>query len=284
MKRLPWLNVVLLAAVVALATLAWLRPGGEEPVQHALSTLKLADAHSIRIERTGSPDVLLDRKQGAWFLTAPLAARADAHRVSRLLEILEARASYKVPAAGLERFGLDRPVARMTIGDQAFSYGMLNTVTREQYVATGTAIYAVHLRYGTAFPASAADLASRQLLGPGEVPVRVELAEKFAVGQRGGKWVLEPASGEAGQDDLARWVDGWRLASAIHVEPHVGGKPRRDVVIELKSGAHIMLGVLASGPNTVLTRPDEKLQYHFGIETAKRLLSPPTARNERTER
>ncbi|MND07474.1 hypothetical protein D3C83_294650 [compost metagenome] len=51
-------------------------------------------------------------------------------------------------------------------------------------------------------------------------------------------------------------------------------------MIELKGGARIALGVLASGPNTVLTRPDEKLQYHFRIEAAKRLLSRPTARDE----
>lgn len=274
MKGLPWLNAVLLAVVAALAALAWLSPGDEGPAQHALSTLKPAEARSIRIERADAPDVLLERKEGAWYLTAPLAARADEQRVQRLLEILEARASYKVPGGGLERFELDRPVARMTVGGQVFSFGMLNAVTREQYVATGDAVYAVHLRYGAAFPANAADLASRRLLGPGEVPVRVEL-EKFTVAQRDGKWAVVPPGGEASQDDLARWINGWRQAVAVHVEPHVGGRPRQDVVIELKGGARVALGVLASGPNTVLTRPDEKLQYHLRVEAAKRLLSPP---------
>ena len=277
MKRLPRLNALLLVVVGVLGALAWFRPAGDGPAQHPLSTLKAAEARSVRIERPGTADVVLEKKDGGWFLTAPLAARADEHRVQRLLEILGAQSAHKLTGGGLERFELDRPAARVTIGGQAFSFGMLNAVTREQYVATGDAVYAVHPRYGAALPAGAVELASRQLLAPGEVPERVALKE-FTVERREGRWMLSPDSGgEPSQDDLARWIEGWRLASALRVEPHVGGKPRQDVEIRLKGGGRIALGVLASGPGIVLTRPDEKLQYHFRIEAAMRLLSPPGA-------
>ena len=72
-------------------------------------------------------------------------------------------------------------------------------------------------------------------------------------------------------------MDGWRSASALRVEPFVGGKPRHDVRVRLKNGGEFTLGMLSSGANLVLTRADEKLQYHFRIETAKRLLAPPAA-------
>jgi hypothetical protein len=277
MSRLPWLNALLLAIVAALGALAYFKPGTDAPAEHALSALKAAAASSIRIERTGAQGITLERKEGRWVMTAPLAARADASRVERLLEIVEAKSVHRTAATALERFALAPPAARVTIAGQTFGFGMVNAVTREQYVLTGDAVYAVNPRYGTALPAGPLDLASRQLLGPGEIPLKIELKE-FAVEQRDGRWTLAPApAGGLSQDELARWVDGWRSAGAIRVEPHAGGKPRADVRIQLKGGGSLALGVLSSGANLVLARPDEKLQYHFRVETAKRPLSPPGA-------
>jgi len=45
----------------------------------------------------------------------------------------------------------------------------------------------------------------------------------------------------------------------------------------LKGGAELALGLLAREPELVLLRADEKLQYHFRADAAKRLLSPPGA-------
>ena len=277
MSRLPWLNALLLVVVAALGALVYLKPGGNTPDEHPLSQLKPSEVKSIRIERQGAAGIALEKKAAGWVITSPLAARADELRVQRLIEIVEAKSAHRMAAGGLERFELERPAARMTLARQTFSFGMVNEMTREQYVMTGDAVYAVNPRYGTALPANPLDLASRQLLGSGETPLRIELKD-FTVEQRDGKWTLTPApSGELGQDDLVRWVDGWRLASAIRVEPHVGSKPRPDIRIQLKNGGGFTLGILASGANLVLTRPDEKLQYHFRIDTAKRLLSPPSA-------
>ncbi len=282
MSRLPWLNALLFAVVAALAALVYLKPGGDAPDEHPLSQLKPSELTSIRIERPGAAGIVLEKKAGGWVITAPLAARADESRVQRLIEIVEAKSAHKLAASGLDRFELERPAASVTLAGQTFSFGLVNAVTREQYVMTGNAVYTVHPRYGTALPAGPLDLASRQLLGPGEVPLRIELKE-FTVEQRDGKWMLTPAPvGEPSQDDLVRWVDGWRSASSILVEPHVGGTPRPDIKIRLKNGSDFTLGMLAGGSNAVLTRPDEKLQYHFRIDTAKRLLSPPVgAREER---
>jgi hypothetical protein len=277
MIRLPWLNALLLAAAAALGALAYFGPKGDTQDEHPLSALKASEVTSITIERVGAPGIAVEKKNGHWLITTPLAARANEHRVRQLLEIVEARSANRFAAADLQRFELERPAVRVTIGGQSFDIGMVNALTREQYVLTGNAVYTVHPRYGVALPADLYDLASRQLLGPGELPQRIELKE-FAVEQRGGKWTLTPAgTGNLSQDELARWVDGWRSASALRVEAHVGGKPRHDIRVRLKNGSEVTFGILSSGANLVLTRPDEKLQYHFRIETAKRLLAPPAA-------
>jgi hypothetical protein len=278
MRRLPWLNALLLVVVAALGAFVYLKPSVDSRNENALSKLKASEANTIRIERPGAGAISLEKKSGGWKVTAPLSARADETRVQRLLSIVEAKSAAKMPATELARFELDPPSATLTIGKQAFSFGMVNSLTREQYVMTDGAVYVVNPRFGAGLPATPVDLASKQLFGPDEIPSRIALKD-FSLEQRDGKWTLTPApAGDLSQDDYARWADGWRFASALRAEPFVGGKPRQDIEVRLKSGTVITLGILASGASLVLTRPDEKLQYYFNIETAKRLLSPPGAR------
>jgi len=279
MSRAWWLNALLAAAVAVLGAWVYFKPARDAPVEHPLSALSPTEAASIHIERPGAAPISLEKKAGAWHITAPFSARGDESRVQRLLEILEAKSAHRLGATDLPRFELDQPQARLTIGRQAFSFGMVSPMTREQYVMADGAVFAVHARYGTALPANAGDMASRQLFGPGETPVRFEL-KAFTVEQNDGKWKQTPQAQDFSQDDFVSWSDEWRRASAMRVEPYVKGKASAEIRIQLKEGGALTLGVLAREPELVLLRPDEKLQYHFRADLAKRLLSPPTAARE----
>lgn len=279
MSRAWRLNAVLAAAVAALGALVYFMPAREGAVEFPVSTLAAAQVKAIRIERAGAVPVLLEKREAGWFIAAPFAARAEASRVERLLEIVGAKAASRLPAADLARFGLARPEASMTVDGQTFAFGMVNAVTREQYVLSGGAVYVLPPYFGSALPASAADLASRQLFGPAEAPARFEL-EEFTVEQRDGRWTLSKPSGGLSQDDLIRWVDAWRLASALRVEPHAGSRAPEKIEVQLRSGARITLGVLAREPELVLVRSDEGLVYRLGAASAQRLLSPPGSEAE----
>ena len=275
-----WLNALLAAAVAALGAFFYFKPAQDAAVEYPLSALKPQEVTSLRIERAGAAPIQLDRKQDTWFISAPFAARADATRVQQLLAIVEARAAHRLPAGDRERFGLEAPQARIVVDGHAFSFGMVSELTREQYVMSGDAVYAVHPRYGAALPESALQMASRQLFGADEAPARIVLRD-FAVEQREGKWSLTPGAGDLSQDDLIRWVEEWRLASALRVEPRSAGRVRDEIRTQLENGGGFTLGVLAREPELVLARSDEKLQYRFRAEAAKRLLSPPApARDE----
>jgi hypothetical protein len=279
MSRAAWLNAALAAIAVALGAFLYLKPAGDSAVEYPLSALKPQEALSLRIERAGAMPVVLEKKPEGWLVTAPFTARADDSRVQRLLAIVEAKAAHRFPAGDRGRFGLEAPQARLVVDGQAFSFGLVNELTREQYVMAGDTLYAVHPRYGMALPAKALDAVSRQLFAPHEVLVRIE-GRQFTVAQQDGKWALTPGAGDLSQDDLIRWVDEWRLASALRVEPLSAKSAREDIRIGLKSGARLTLGIVAREPELVLARSDEKLQYHFRPELAKRLLSPPAAREE----
>ncbi len=279
MQSSAWLNALLAVAVAALGAWVYFKPAKDAPVEYPLSALKPAEVRSASIERPGAPSIRLEKKQESWFMTEPFAARGDESRVHRLLEILEARAAHKLPATDLARFELGRPGTRVTLSGQPFDFGMVSAVAHEQYVLTAGAVYVVSPLYGTALPAHAAELASRRLFGPGETPVRMEL-KAFTVEQREGKWEQTPGAKDLSQDDFVRWADEWRHASALLVGPYIKGKVLEEIRIQLKEGGALSLGVLERAPELLLLRPDEKLQYHFRADIAKRLLSPPDAAGE----
>ena len=280
MKNRQWLNVALLAAVAVLALFAYFKPHQSEP-EHRLSALKAADVKHIRIEIAGSPPLVLERTASDWRLAAPVAARADSFQTQRLLAILDATSKDRLPAAGLARFDLNEPYARVTVDQQTFSFGAVNPMSREQYVLTQDGVYLVPLRYGAALPKSALQLVSRQLFAADEAPVAFEFRE-FSLAQQHGKWVMAPAAADMSQDDINRWIDEWRLATALAVQAADNRKPLATIKVRLASGSDLTLAVLQREPELLLARSDQPFQHQFAGETAKRLLAPPAAQSQAT--
>jgi len=280
MRRAYWVNALLAVLAVALGAWVYFTPSRDAPVTHSLSTLPRSEAASIRIERAGAQAMVLEKSGGAWRVSSPLQARGNEARVEQLLGVLEAQAAHKLPAVDLARFELDQPRARLTIAapaaSQSFAFGLVSDLTREQYVMTSGAVYPLSPRYGAALPAGPADLISNRLFAPGEAPVRIAL-KAFAVEQHDGKWRQIPSAPDLGQGDFNRWIEAWRRAAAVRVEPHAGGGAAEEIRVELKDRDALVLGVLAREPDLVLLRPDEKLRYHIRGDVAMRLLVPPGA-------
>lgn len=271
------LNLALLAAVVLLGTYAWL--GRKQPAAdaHPVSALDPAAVALVRVERPGQPPIALEKRGGAWRMTSPLAARAEPIQVQRLLGFLTATSRQRLPARELERFELDRPVARIIADGETFSFGSLNPVTGGQYVQAGDWVYLLDSRRTAEALLPANRLLSPRLLAEEEVPAGFELGEASLKQAADGKWLLQPAPAEpASQDDLNRWVQEWRLALAQQVTPLAGeAKPLSTLRLTLAGGAVVVIEVLAREPETVLARPDEKLEYRFPKAVGERLLALP---------
>ena len=77
MKKHAWLNLALIVLVAALALFAYYKPQKKDQ-ELRLSTLKPADAKTVKIEIAGTPPVELERSGADWLVTAPVKARADA--------------------------------------------------------------------------------------------------------------------------------------------------------------------------------------------------------------
>jgi hypothetical protein len=240
--------------------------------------LKAAGVKSLEVVIAGAPPITLERETAGWKMTAPFPARADSFQVQRLLDLLDAKSNERYAATGLARYGLNEPYARISIDRQQFSFGAMNEMSREQYVQSGDGVYLLPLRYGAALPKNPFNLVSKQLFDADEAPVGFDFGT-FKVEQGDGKWTLTMTASTppsaAGADDINRWVDDWRLASALGVQAPTSRKPVSALKVRLKSGRDVIIHVLERGANTVIARSDQPFEYVLTTETGTRLLSPP---------
>lgn len=273
------LLVNLLLALVVGGIVAWtlLKPEDKGAPAHALSQKKPGDAKRIAIDRKGLPPFVLEKdKADRWVQSAPFPARTDASKAPRLLDLLGAQAKVTFPAQNLARFELDEPFARMTIDDQVFAFGSVNSVTNEQYVLTGDTVFVVSPVHGFALPTQVDSLASHLLLADDEVPMAFSLSG-ITIEMRDGKWVRTPAlpdDEKRSQDDFQRWAEEWRYASSLATRVRAGPLKGDTVRITLRNGRTIELRILARTPETRLLRTDENLEYVFPPDTGTRLLAP----------
>lgn len=272
-----WLSLAALAVVVAaLALWLYYKPAERDPQSQALSALKATDVKHVRVERAPNLEIALARRGPTWRITAPFEARADAFQVGRLLTILDARSAVGYPATDLARYGLDKPVAKLTLEDQTFTFGAFNTSTREQYVLSGDRVFLIPLGPGAALPRDPQALLARELFAPDETLVRIELPE-FTATLHDGRWQIEPAT-EASADERMGWVAAWQHATALRVERYEGALPGPFVRATLKGGPTLTFGIVRRQPELVLVRVDDGVAYHFVSSVAQRLLSPPAAK------
>jgi uncharacterized protein DUF4340 len=267
------LNLALLASVAALAVFVFRKEA--ENVGGGISDLDPAKVTSVRLERPDQPALALEKHAGEWRLTAPVAARADPVRVQRLLQFLAATPARRLPAQDLARFDLERPLARLRVDGREWAFGMLNPVTQEQYIRGGDWVYALDARLTADVFAPATRFFSPRLLGDGETPAAFEIGP-MKLEQREGRWVVSPAPAEPpSQDDINRWVNEWRLATAGGVQAAAGGsRPLEEIRLRLTDGRALAFQVLAREPDLVLVRADEALAYRFSKAVGERLLQP----------
>jgi hypothetical protein len=70
-------------------------------------------------------------------------------------------------------------------------------------------------------------------------------------------------------------VEGWRFASSLVTQRAGTGAAKEHIDVRLSDGRTLKLQVLQKQPELILVRPDEKLQFYFSGEVAKRLMTPP---------
>lgn len=278
MKSRWLLNIALIFLVGILVWFAVSRSGSKtESPGPPLTALAPESVERIRLLRPRQPEVLLERNGTAWSLRAPRTARANPYRAGELTRLAAARASTRFPAkpGELGQYGLDNPVATVFLNDTELRFGGMHPLKGEIYVQQGDQVFLI-----PAAPLRAVSSPLDELLSPAllEDPVKIASLQfpGFSLKQNEqGAWLRTPEMKDLGSDAIHRFVDEWRHARALSVQPF-SGKPAKErvriAVVEDAGPRTLEFSVAARKPELVLVRLDEGLAYHFPADAVTRLL------------
>lgn len=274
MKTRLMLNLALLAIIVVLGAVAFFKPGKQAPESKPLLTL---DANALtRVTLQNKETLVFEKTGGLWRLTAPFAAPVNQVRVGQLLEVAKAKseAEYPVKPEDLAQFGLDKPQASLTLGDNSLQFGGTDPINLRRYVRLGDTLHLVDDNFYHHLTAPATDYVDKKLLPEGARIREIQLPGLKAVKGSDGKWTAEPPGD--GKTDLGVLASAWATARAIDVkrleQAEVLGETIR---IGLVEGEPVEYVILQKQPYLMLARKDWRLQYEITAESSRELLNQP---------
>src|SRR5688572_13402947 len=217
MKRDTWRTWILVGVVAmlgagALAEQARSRRLAPKPI------VAIEAAQVREIERTcgaGCDKLVLLKRQGAWEITQPWVAPADAAKVAQLIAIAATPVRRAAPP-GLDAaaLGLDPSYATLKLGTRTLEFGAAIPPQQDRYVRTGDVVSIVQDRF------------SAILTGPPESFVDPKPLAGLAVGS--GTVVGQPMAPEM--------LDRWRELVAMRIERLPPTFPGHTVEFELANG------------------------------------------------
>lgn len=272
-----WLNLALLAVVVLLALLVVLARSPQQPPAPALTAIVPEAVARVALERAGEARVVLEKHEGRWRMTEPLAARVNDFNVGRLLGIARAPSAWRTAATPEDhaRYGFDKALSRLRFDDVEIVVGSPHPLHAQHYVLHHDEVHLVDSRHLAAAFYAYSDFLDSRLLEEALQPVAFRFPG-FTLVLKEGAWRREPPDESISTDRLNDFVAHWRNARALRVQRHTGTPAREWIEISVRRADRIetlRLGILGREPELMLLRPEEGLEYHFPEAVGKRLLN-----------
>ncbi len=293
MKQRWILNLLLLALVAGIAIFLHLKPQEKtETARFEVSSLKMADFDSVKVEFPAKAPTIFERQDGYWMMRKPYSARADQMSVQRVLSIIAATTATRLPLQDAAKYGLDQPVVRLTLsgrqGEHVFTFGTYNPVTEEQYVGYAGQVFLLPGQYSEAAATQSIEMIDKTPLSPDERKqlagfnlahleqwednaLKVELATD-------GKWTISDPKAKPTQNDMNEWMDfSWKQAQATSVEVYTPDRKQSYPSFEvlLRNGKKVHFDKMQESPEYLLARPEEGIIYHFPNDVGFTMVNPP---------
>ncbi|MDX1487153.1 MAG: hypothetical protein R3268_03055 [Acidiferrobacterales bacterium] len=272
------LGLFLLVVLLGLAVY-YLRTSEPQASAPALTKLKPDDIERARILFADGDEVRLQKQGQRWLLVSPVHARTNQAMTRNLLTLATANSILRWPASAdnLKKYRLDAPTLTIWLNDAEISVGMEHAFKDARYVLHGNQIHLVSARHVAPAAYRYRNLLDRRLLEEDSQPVAIALPQ-HSLQLHNDKWEIQSPDVALTPDQINAFVDEWRFAYAFAVEPYSGRPVLDRISLRLQrqgTSEHetLELAILSHGPEFVLYRADEGLEYRFTEATGKRLLN-----------
>ena len=283
-----WLNLALLGGMALLVLVVIYLPGlNNAPPLPKLTTLVPASITHLRIERDGAAPITLEKQAQDWMITAPVRMSANAFRVETVLQVAQAESHTRLDATAvrLAEFKLDKPRARLWLGDTELAFGTTEPLNGRRYVRVGDSVHLINDTVYFDLIGEFTAFADTALLAPGSRFTQLDLPALRLVRVSEGGWMQapnrsqRPPEPEVSMDRINALLDAWRHARAIQVRPYAtpandSTGPDSVVFVHLEGLEHpLRFDVVSRAPDMVLARADLGVQYHFPVAAMRQLFS-----------
>lgn len=284
MKSSYLTNVLLLCLI---AGLYWYN--NQEAAVRKQQQLTMLDQHHIQhitISRPNSTDITLGKLASGWQLVCPFQAQANITRIKLLLSLLNT-ASYAQldSSASLQQFGLSSNFVQLTLDDQVFQFGDVESISNHRYVLHNNIIHLTEDKVMPLLNANASSFIENRLFTKESHIQQIRLPfrndddslspQTMMIENMEGHWRSKSTQYTA--DQLSKFISSWQHTYALQVVP-VNDSMHRDpepVIIKIlfKEQIESREFELQLGNNALfLIDTEAKLRYQFSKVMAKLLL------------
>jgi len=314
------INLLLLVVVIVLLLLVLYEPGIDTPAEPPqLLSLTADEVNEITINSRLQDRIVLKRTStAAWQMVEPLQIAANRYKVESVLDILQQQPTnrFSVTEEKLESYGLHKPQVELIFDglkrEQRLIFGSQTPLNAYRYLQLGKEIVTcsdtqmpqtsqiqgcvgvVTIRDSAFYPIASlyTNFIASKLLPEGVQIAAIQLPDfRLSLGdsgwsvesQRGGLSVVE----EISADQLAQWIEAWRYAGSVDIEPIDQSRAPAEfdeVVVSLQSGEELHWTILDQQDGLVLGRRDLGIEYHLSDPQRVKLLSPPPPPSLQDER
>lgn len=269
------LNLGLVVLLAGLALVIWLRPGQQSPEEAHLTALDPVAITRITIRRAGHRAIVIERRNGQWWLSSPAKMPANDVRVNSLLNLAlkTSDTKYKANELNLARYGLAEPQVVVTLNDQEVAFGNINPVSYRRYVLVEDTVYLISDDLYELETADAATYVTPRLLPQGVDITALKLPQVTLEQKEGGSWRQEPPR-VLTETEIEALLIAWRDAQALRVAAYEEQPSQAQANVELGNSRELLFEVTAREPDLILARPDLGIQYHLPADAASSLLHP----------
>lgn len=278
MKKRWLLNIGLALLVGALLLIAIYKPGATKEAEGTpLMALSAESIQRIRLVRPKQPDIVLEKSGEDWKLIAPRKGRANTFRVNELLRLAATPAATRFSAtpAELGKYGLDNPLATLSLNEAEVRFGGMHPLNSQLYVLHDGQVLLIPASVLRAVSAPLTDFLSTSLIEEKTKLLAFKFLSFSLKQNEQGAWTRAPELKGLGSDQVNRFVDEWRNARALAVASYTGRPAKERVALTVTDGGQqrvIEFGILAFKPEFTVYRKDENLEYSFPEETGARLI------------